>query len=176
MEEFTSEEKPKKKIDTGLLVGLCAIFISVATLGVYIYQARIMQSQQHTSVWPYVEWGTSNVGGFYLEVFNKGIGPALIKKATFKIDGKEIEEVDQLFDSLLGKGREQFPFQTSYSNGRVMAPSESFKPFYIKEERYARKIDSAFHARKTKLEICFCSIYKDCWTSKGLEVVESVCK
>jgi hypothetical protein len=176
MEETSSEDRPKNRIDTGLLVGLCAIFISVATLAVYIYQARIMQSQQHASVWPYIEWSTSNVGGFYLEVHNKGIGPALIKKAVLKIDGKEVDGLNGLFDVLLGKNRGRTEFIYSYVEGRVMAPGESFKVFQILDSAMAQKIDSLFYARKTEFEICFCSIYNDCWTSKGLKVEESACE
>ncbi|MFM9837312.1 MAG: hypothetical protein ACKVOQ_03545 [Cyclobacteriaceae bacterium] len=175
MEEFISEEKPKKKIDTGLQVGLCAIFISVATLFVYIYQARIMQSQQHASVWPYVESSHSNVDGFYLQVQNKGIGPAIIKDAHIFLDSTEVD-LNGLFDELIGKNRKNMPYQTSYVMGRVMAPSESFKIFNIVDPLYAHKMDSAFEVRNIRFEICFCSIYKECWTSKGLEVVESKCK
>jgi hypothetical protein len=147
----------------------------VATLGVYIYQARIMQSQQHASVWPYIESSHSNVDGFYLEVQNKGIGPAIIKDARIFLDSTEVD-LNGLFDELIGKNRKDMPYQTSYVMGRVMAPGESFKVFNVTDPIYAHRIDSAYGIRKVRLEICFCSIYKDCWTSKGLEVVESVCK
>lgn len=175
MDEKLEQPIPKKKIDTGLLVGLCAIGISVATLFVYIYQARIMQSQQHASVWPYVESSYSNVNGFHLQVQNKGIGPAIIKNAKYILDDKEMD-LDTLFNSLLGKKQEQMSFQYSYVIGRVMSPGESFKPFSIPEGIYSAKMDSALSKRDFRLEICFCSIYKDCWTSKGLKVVESECK
>lgn len=175
MEEPIEEKKSEKKIDTGLLVGLCAIGISVATLFVYIYQARIMQSQQHASVWPYIEWSHSNVDGFYLQVQNKGIGPAIIKDAKLFLDDKEVD-LDILFNSLIGKNHEGMSYQTSYVLGRVMAPGESFKVFNILEGTYATKMDSAFTKRNIRFEICYCSIYEDCWTSKGLEVGESDCK
>jgi hypothetical protein len=176
MEESKAEENPKKKIDTGLLVGLFAIGISVATLFVYIYQARIMQSQQHASVWPHIESSYSNVDGFYLQVQNKGIGPAIIKDAKFILDDKEVVDLDTLFDALVGKDREEMSFQYSYVMGRVMAPGESFKPFSIPEGIYSAKMDSALSKRDFRFEICFCSIYEDCWKSKGLKVVESECK
>ncbi len=175
MEESNAEKKSKKKIDTGLLVGLCAIGISVATLFVYIYQARIMQSQQHASVWPYVESSYSNVDGFYLQVQNKGIGPAIIKDAKLFLDDTEVG-LDTLFDALIGKKREKMSYQTSYVLGRVMAPGESFKAFSISESIYSAKMDSALSKRNFRFQICFCSIYEDCWTSKGLKVVESECK
>src|SRR5690606_17168272 len=76
-------------IKTQVAVAFAAIFVSTATLFVYIYQARIMQTQQQVAVWPYVEWLPSwGDHGLYLEVSNKGIGPALVKKVTIKLDGK----------------------------------------------------------------------------------------
>ena len=66
------------RFSTEMVVSLCVIFVSIATLMVYVYQARIMQSQLHASVWPYVEWGTSNYQKFEIIVQNKGIGPALV--------------------------------------------------------------------------------------------------
>jgi hypothetical protein len=175
MEESNGEEKIKKKIDIGLLVGLGAIGISVATLFVYIYQARIMQSQQHASVWPYVEWYHSNVGGIYVEVKNKGIGPAIIKSATLRVGGKVVENIDELFTEMIGD-HEGMAFVTSYIGGRVMSPGESFRVFVVTDSAYLHKLDSAFNARQFEMEICYCSIYKDCWTSKGIQVVDGACQ
>jgi hypothetical protein len=174
MDEAKVEQKPKKKIDTGLLVGLSAIAISTATLFVYIYQARIMLAQQHTSVWPRVEWSHSNVGGVYVEVKNKGIGPAIIKNAVLKVDGKEIPTIDSLFTELIGT-HTNMPYITSYVVGRVMSPGESFKPFIVSDSLYAAKLDSAFRVREFEMDVCYCSIYNDCWLTRGLESEESNC-
>jgi hypothetical protein len=46
----------KTSLREKIIVAFAAILISVMTLFVYIYQARIMQEQQHASVWPYIEW------------------------------------------------------------------------------------------------------------------------
>jgi hypothetical protein len=174
-ESKTELVQEKKKIDTGLLVGLAAIFISVATLVVYIYQARIMQNQQHASVWPYVEWYNSNVGGIYVEVKNKGIGPAIIKNATLRVDGKVIENIDDLFTEMIGE-HSNMAFVTSYIGGRVMSPGESFKVFTVTDSAYLYKLDSAFNSRQFEMEICYCSIYNDCWISEGITVKEGACK
>ena len=164
--------KQPKKLDTGLVVGLSAILISIATLFVYVYQARIMQEQLHTSVWPRIEWSNSNVGGVYVEVINKGIGPAIIKDAVMKVDGKKIYNTDSLFHELIGDHK-NMRVVTSYVVGRVMAPGESFKPFLVTDSSSVYLLDSAFRVRQFEFEICYCSIYDDCWVSRGVAVDKS---
>jgi hypothetical protein len=164
------------RISTEMIVSLSVIFVSIATLFVYVYQARIMQSQLHASVWPYVEWGTTNYKKFEIIVQNKGIGPALVKNLQMKIDGKKISGYAELLDSLFGKKRQKYFFITSYLNRRVLAAGEIVKPIQVEGSLFATKIDSALRKHNFELEICYCSIYNDCWKTNGLEVVESDCK
>lgn len=56
MEETKSEVVHLKRIDPGVWIGISAVLINIITVAVYVYQARIMQQQQHTSSWPYIEW------------------------------------------------------------------------------------------------------------------------
>ncbi|MBA4053126.1 MAG: hypothetical protein C0490_00285 [Marivirga sp.] len=124
----------------------------------------------------------SNTDGTYIEVINKGIGPAIIKNYKMKLDSREIATLSELFNKLLGPGSESLRCGkspnciTSYINGRVMAPGEAFRPFIIRDSLYARKLDSAFHASKFEMEICYCSIYEDCWTTLGLKVIDGNCE
>ena len=71
-----------------LLLAAVAFFVSAATLGVYLYQARMMCAQQHASVWPYLEATYSNVDDYRLVVRNKGVGPALVRQVEMTLDGK----------------------------------------------------------------------------------------
>jgi len=91
--------KSKKGFRSEHWVALTAIFVSLATLTVYIYQARLMQRQQHASVWPFVECMPSFYEGVGLQYIaeNKGVGPALIKKVTYTFAGNQTESLDSLF-------------------------------------------------------------------------------
>jgi hypothetical protein len=95
--EETEIVNKKSRLKPELIIALCATVVSLATLAVYIYQARvmirqaeIMQSQQHISVWPYLETLTTTVVSTdkpheaYFEIENKGIGPA-----NYKAGGNE---------------------------------------------------------------------------------------
>lgn len=169
-------EEIKRKIDTGLLIGISAMVISIATLFVYIYQASIMKDQLHTAVWPHVEWSISKYKGFSLQVTNKGIGPAIIKKSTFYVDNKEAKDLSEFFKLLLGDKKKKMAVIASYVNGRVMSAGESFRPFEVLDSTNIKLLDSAFVKHDIRFEICYCSVYGNCWTSKGIEVVESKCE
>lgn len=165
------------KIKTEYIVALSAIFVSIATLAVYMYQARIMQNQLHTSVWPYVQWSYSNVGKeFYLVVENKGIGPALIRKTKMTLDGAEMGSNRDLFKTLMGNAG--FDFINSTVNGSVISPGERIELFHIYDSLYAKKLDSLIiqnDLHKFNYTICYCSVYGDCWTTDGRKVAETEC-
>lgn len=180
MEETSEEPKEKRRpFRSELIVALAAITISVATLFVYIYQARIMQEQQHVSVWPYLEWTftMSSSEGFFISLENKGVGPAIIKSAKLTLDGEQtearafVEKIVGTIDSL--------SLFTESVEGRVLAPGDKVQPFHVgvRDLREYRALQKKFDGVYVKLAyvVCYCSIYGDCWTSKGLEVVEDAC-
>lgn len=174
-EEFEHTVERKRKIDTGILIGLVAIVINVITVSVYMYQAQIMQSQQHASAWPYLEWLTSyNEEQCYIEIANNGIGPAIIKDVQVRLGGKPMATMDTLFMNLIGTS--QFPHLTSTVQNRVLPAGKSIKIFQINNEMWAGKVFMAMQENQFELEICYESIYGDSWTCKGTTVVASKCR
>jgi hypothetical protein len=180
----------KKGLKSEMIVAIAAITVSILTLFVYVYQARIMMKQQHTSVWPYVEWATTRFNTdteqeFYVEVINKGVGPALVKGSRLTIgsieyrehrdtvDGKFIGNYEDMMRKLVGKTRhDSLWIMYSVINDRVLAPGEAVKIFHVKNGK-ARippvdNIDLAF-------SICYCNIFDDCWTTHGSVSKESEC-
>lgn len=166
------------KLKSEYIVSFSAIFVSIATLFVYIYQARIMQKQQHTSVLPYVEWLYSNAGNeFIISVENKGIGPAFVKGVTMKLDDAEVGSNSALFKKLLGTS--SFSFINSTVNRRVISPGEKIEMVHVYDSAQAHAIDSLLlwsnAPHKFSIEICYCSVYDDCWTTDGTNSKESIC-
>jgi hypothetical protein len=173
------ETRTSPKIKTESIVAFAAIFVSIATLLVYLYQARIMQKQQHTSVWPYVEWLYNNDRDqLYITVENKGIGPALVKSVKLELDGKVMGSNSEFFKTLLGNSN--FNFVNSTVQGRVISPGEKVELFHIYDSSKARAVDSLLLWNSSKhefrLSICYCSVYGDCWTTDGSTNLESECK
>ncbi|WP_416866005.1 MAG: hypothetical protein ACMVP2_27575 [Imperialibacter sp.] len=165
----------KRRADKGLIVGVIAIAINIITVSVYVYQARIMQTQQHASAWPYLEWLAkfNEETGYKLEVKNNGIGPAIIKSVSIRINNKELANLDSMFVQLIGT--DYFPHVTSPIQNRVLPPGESMLAFDVKDSEWSEKLYSAVGKVNFEYEICYESIYGDQWTCKGTEVVESKC-
>lgn len=166
----------KSKINTGLLVGIIAIVINIITASVYIYQTQIMQSQQHASVWPYLEWRSyyNDFDGFGLRIKNNGVGPALIKSSQLSVDGKNIEVLDSLFVAVLGTT--QFPHITSNIDNRVIPAGESVMLVRTKNLEWGAKLYYKLQEHQFEMNICYESIYGDQWTCSGLEVEDGKCK
>src|SRR5687768_4852751 len=160
-EEF---KKKRRRFNTELIVALSAIFVSVVTLFVYIYQASIMQEQQYASVWPYLEWDMTihSQDGFYLSISNKGIGPAIIRSTSLRLDEKEMGSSTEYLGTLLGNLDSVSLFHQSIDN-RVLAPGETVNAFHVYSD-VRTKLEKVY--ARTDYEICFCSVYGDCWVSK----------
>ncbi len=173
MEEETKNTTSPKR-DIGLWVGIMAIVINIITVSVYMYQANIMQAQQHASAWPYLEWLPSfNEETYYIEITNNGIGPAIIKNVVIELDGKPFPTIDSLFVQLIGTSH--FPHYVSTLQNRVMPPGKSIRLFQTNSEKGAYAIYNEMQKHEFKLSICYESIYGDAWTSMGIEVTESKC-
>jgi hypothetical protein len=187
MEEPEKVDK-KARLKPEMIIALCATFVSIATLIVYIYQARvmirqaeIMQSQQHASVWPYLETLTTTVVSddkpdeAYYELENKGIGPAIVKQVTIKVDGVVMKNNNELFDSMIGK-IDTLSVSTTAVKNRVIAAGEKIRVFHIVGDDLVKRFATAFQKKKFEYIICYCSVYNDCWTSNTNVVTEGACK
>ncbi len=176
MEELddTNRQGQKRKLDTGIIIGLIAILINLITVSVYIYQARIMREQLHASSWPYLEWLLvfNQEKGLKLELTNNGVGPALIKEVKMKLNGKEVKP-DSLFIELLGTN--SFPHLTSRIENRVLSSQNSIRPFQVVNSEWAEKIFMKLDSSNFELQVCYESIYGDQWTTTGTSVTAGRC-
>ena len=90
-------ETPDRPHRTGLpiidlIIGLSAIIISVASLWVALRADRTQERLLQASVWPYIEYDTSDAtenGGKRLafEIRNAGVGPAIVRSFAVAYDG-----------------------------------------------------------------------------------------
>lgn len=139
-----------------------AIFISCCALIVSIYQSVIFRNQQYATVWPYIEPHVEYSNhSFELVIQNKGTGPAIIKTIAMTLDGQPVQDYQQFIKDLLG--------QQAFNSMSISAPTNSvlsagekvsFLTATLPDSLVIANID--FHKR-VKLELCYCSIFKDCW-------------
>lgn len=163
-----SEEKKKPFFSRDLLITLSANAVSIVTLLIFVYQTNLMRDQQHMSVWPYLEWlpscCTVGVGG-YLEIENKGVGPAIIQSVEVRYDSQEVKSVQELFTKAIGTDR--FNYSTSTVDSRVMTPGETIRMYSISDINWAFQVDSILRRHNLEINICYCNVYKECWMCKG---------
>lgn len=102
-----------KKLNSEKILSLSAMFISLCTLIVFLYQTNLMRKQQYMSVYPHLSlmnYGTHTPNYKYV-LANDGIGPAILKSIVVKTkDGKTYKDIIpyvvasiiQMRDSTLG--------------------------------------------------------------------------
>ena len=151
-----------------------AIALSVLAVIVSFYQARIAEKQAHASVWPYVSVGASmydsgDAPGFTITVENNGLGPAIIESVIVSVDGKALRTWPEVHAAL---GLPEVMSQTTASfNGHVLPPNlnrdTAIQALHLPNVDNARAL---FQQRKRLgIELCYCSVYDECWTAKFLE-------
>jgi hypothetical protein len=69
------------------VIGLLALLVSGYTAYVERQQVHAQLQQVRAQVWPYLEIGVSD-NDHSLGVFNKGMGPAIIRSVQIQVDGK----------------------------------------------------------------------------------------
>jgi len=75
------------------IVSLSAIFISLLTLCVFVYQTTLIHKQQRMSVFPNLQIGNMGYGSkdFAIILENTGVGPAIIESIKIQYKGKTFD-------------------------------------------------------------------------------------
>lgn len=154
---------------TEYLLAATAVFVSVSTLGVYLYQAKVMGEQQKVSVWPYLEIYSGNVQDYHITAHNKGVGPALIRKVEMSLDGRPFGSTQDLVRAVGGENAARGCIFSSLE-GRVLAPGEHISPLLIPDVEQGRAFEAQLRGRRFEWSITYCSIYGDCWVTKDDKV------
>ncbi len=156
-----------------LIVALLAVIIGVLTMFVYIYQARLMSKQMQAATWPYLEIIFANAGDrFSINVTNKGAGPAIVKNATVRLDGIVYQDSQKNLDSvayLLTGSRKLLNGYTNVNN-RVISPGEVISFIEINDSTSVKLLLQSLQKRAVQLEVCYCSVFDDCWRATGGKV------
>lgn len=165
-----TEESKSRRVRAAEWGSVVAIGISALALGIGVYQTRLMQAQARASVWPYVKIGLSysdrgESPGFEFHVENNGVGPALLKSVRVSLDDKPLHRWEDAFAPLMGHG-EAFA-KLAGLGGAVIPPSTNRETaivaIRINDPAQAQKF---YDARdRFKIDICYCSVYDECWTA-----------
>lgn len=158
----------KKFWNTDKLLSTTAIFISLLTLIVFLYQTNLIRKQQYMSVLPYLELGNFGAGTdnyrFILE--NNGIGPAIITHVEVK--NKEGRKYRDIIDYVQDHLTEEDSVNFYYSNivpGRLLPEKERVEIITINDgkESSSDRIYEILHREDLLIEIGFESVYGEQW-------------
>ncbi|MFK8008077.1 MAG: hypothetical protein AB8H03_17090 [Saprospiraceae bacterium] len=151
-----------------LVVSLGALCVSIYEANIMREQQIIMQSQQKTSVFPYLvqdlRYSFGEGGEFIYEIENKGIGPAKIKSATLTLNNKSVNsfleiknELDKIFPPEADYG-----LSLSSPDGYFISPKEKIIAIKITYKRFENSMN-LIRNLNFKYDIIYCSIFNDCW-------------
>ncbi|MFA6984682.1 MAG: hypothetical protein WC213_00555 [Arenimonas sp.] len=171
-----------------LIVGGSAIVIAVISLAVALRQSQIMERQLAASVWPYLQYHTSNatddgqrVISFGVE--NVGVGPARVHSVSMRYADKPIRNVDELWtaccaDLLASKGNPAW--RISSLHNQVLAPNRPKTFLQLTNSPSNQPYWERLNAEQSKIQLktCYCSVLGECWmldSSKDEHAPIAVC-
>lgn len=155
------------------MIALSAVVLSVCGLFISIYETSLIREQQRASVWPNVQV-TPSFKSDTLKIFvqNTGIGPARIMNASMKYKGELINNWDHLKSAFDYEEKDISDIQSLVS-GEVVPPSTEKELIYRVASTATNQNKDLVYQMSTSisnmdidLEVCYCSVYDECWTTK----------
>jgi len=154
-------------------VSYAALLLSLCGVAVSVFQTRIMIAQQRAIVWPHLEFSYGNVDGFYLEVRNSGIGPAIVRTVDVTMGDKHFSSFEDL-SSDFGKlaKDQQAPLKLQHIdrsiNGRTLRAGEEIKMLqYRGSKADLDRMEGIFEGANFGFRIVYSSIHDQCWELAG---------
>ena len=171
----------KKKFWTSAkLLSLSALFVSLATLFVFVYQTNLIRKQQYMSVYPHLNMGNHNSESlnYKFVLKNEGVGPAFIKSVEIEhLDGSVYESfVDYLDERITEKDSVYFHYSDLYE-GQLISANEELILFGLSDKSYTKahglpentirggnKLRAMLNTDSLSYKITYESIYEEAWT------------
>ena len=156
----------------GLAAGT-AVIVSVASLYIAWRQSAVMERQLAASVWPSLQYTTSNLDAAHQPVIalafhNGGIGPARIRAFELAYHGAPLADADALIAAVApGATASTLGIVTNNEVTSGIVPAGQTVSFFsvARDDSNAapwHALDQARH--ELAGHICYCDALDDCWT------------
>ena len=154
-----------------LLIALGVLAISLVSLFVAVSANRTQERMLAASVWPTLQFGTSNVAPdgtpqITFDLLNRGVGPARLRWSELTYDGTPQRTLGGFLAQCCAVADAEG--RVGYSSGlrrRVLGAGEWIQVVRIPREGVPealwQALDAARHA--VRLRACYCSVLDDCW-------------
>lgn len=141
------------------LAAVIAAFVGLLALCVSGYTAYLQRQQVRAQVWPYLESGISSSKRSVM-LFNKGVGPAIIRSVHVRVDGKPQRNWPAVFRALDLNFTQHVPYSTI--NGVVISANDHIDQLLFPNSEYFNLFVN--QAKRVELRVCYCSSLGECWT------------
>jgi hypothetical protein len=160
---------------------ISALVISVCSIGIAVYNARIESRLLKASSYPYLVSGVSDATPdgpkrISIELLNNGVGPADERSLKIKLGGRYVTNVKDFIRTAMGAGEADKAgelLQEVHDNEitRFIAAKDRGMIFRIdktpQNARYWELLDDGMNAKGVSLEYCYCSVFEECWAVQG---------
>jgi hypothetical protein len=145
--------------DWNAVAAIVASLIGLMALVVSGYTAYVQRQQVRAQVWPYLMVGYADIERARI-VFNKGVGPALVRSVQIFVDGKPQPDWSHVM-SALGLS-DRISYQQSTLGNNVLSANEKLDVLVIVDTGgYKAFREQSLGRASTR--ICYCSTLGDCW-------------
>ena len=161
------------------LLGLSALFISLCTLAVFIYQTNLIRKQQYMSVYPHLNLANHNSESLNYKyvLSNEGVGPAFIRTIHVKeSNGKAYENLLTYVESKIQESDSIWIHYSDLYEGRLLSANDKIILFGLSDIGYtnarglpsntivgANKLWHILNSDSLDIIISYESIYGERW-------------
>jgi hypothetical protein len=145
--------------DWNALAAIVASLIGLMALVVSGYTAYVQRQQVRAQVWPYLMVGYADIERARI-VFNKGVGPALVRSVEVFVDGKPQPDWAHVIGALGLPDKISYQQSTLASN--VISANEKLEILVVSDEAGYRAFREQ-SSNRASTRICYCSTLGDCW-------------
>jgi hypothetical protein len=153
-----------------LILALCALTISTVAALASVYQTRVIARQLSATVWPYVSLEhTYSKDGAELGITNYGLGPALIRSAWLRSDGKTYDSWDALTAAYVAHAkrlsgvRGQLSLRERSIDGSTVLSAGESKALITAHGTGNATALAVRAIENLEVRICYCSLLGQCW-------------
>jgi hypothetical protein len=159
----------KKSWNAQKLMSFSAFLISIGTFITFAYQTHLIQKQQFRSVLPYLMINRSsgyNEQGqkmISLQLFNNGIGPAIIEDVTILYHDKEYKTVYDFFVNGVYAENQINMSRNDIKAGFALPAGQTLALLSSNDHQAAIVLEKVLASNDFMLEIVYSSLYEEKW-------------
>lgn len=151
-------------------IAVISFVVAIFALYAALNESDAVRKQQQASVWPSLEFEVSFrtvPGSEQLDIHlqNSGIGPAKIESIELFLDETRLENWAQLIATFTSIEAPLFSYNSV--SRRVLRPDDQYSLLSVTAEELGSETVIALQqaAKDDRIagEICYCSVFKDCW-------------